>query len=272
MLDEAYFMRVLGELQAFTGLGKELTAVKIVPFGELKGSDGTILKGTMRENTVFLAHSDEEDMRRTLIHEFLDYIATKYAVKPLLDVLNRLLEQREDQIRGSKETLVESIVNAFETPEWKRVWKELKYEGRSIAKIGSVKRLGCGLTIARVTIMDGRFDHLRKSPFKILTLKKLKRGEEFLVNNLNLVEPSDVIGYEDLTLHRLTVPVAKRVELTEADDGLLKHEAQDLTASAVQRCVDLSLRGMDVAWPASISRHSLPEELKKRGLEEGKES
>jgi hypothetical protein len=267
MVDEGYFIRVLRKLQDFLGLGKELVAVKIVPFGELINKKGEPRSGEVKGNVIFLALlTDEEEMRRTLIHEFFDYLSVKYNIKPLLDVLNRLLERKDDKIYYAKEVLVEAIVNAFETPEWRKEWKRLRYEGKTVFKVSRVKKMDCGLTLANVMIMGEDYSRYRRAGFRLLTSRKIKVSEEIPVDSLNIFEPFDRSTPDGETLRKLTIPVAKKAELTGPDTWLLEREAHDLLRSEVQECVNLAFQGKDVVWPTGIRHHLLPR--KNHGLEE----
>lgn len=101
-------LKLAGELERLkklTGLG---TGLKVAwkPI-----ADGTI-SGEVKNNTIYVYETEEEQAVATLHHEFLDYCISQ-AIEPYRQITNKLVSLLNDNAYNTKEEIVEGLVKIF---------------------------------------------------------------------------------------------------------------------------------------------------------------
>jgi len=215
--EDHHLMKVLRSFQAITGLAGELRDIESVRYGTLRDSEGRLLEGTVRGNTMLLTKLDARALMRTLlVHEVIDKIVTRHVIEPNQAVINGLIKIIEDLLYRSKEVPVEGLTKLFQPEAMEKLQSLFKEEEmREMKSMVKVLRARYykedNVTIADIKNADKKFRSFK--PLRILTAKRLRRGDMIPLNQLNVVPWTDVYKVprvRERKLARMRVPVAKR--------------------------------------------------------------
>ncbi len=97
----------LDRLKALLHYGVDLK-VRWVP-NQVKQSGGRQLSGEVVGDTILIYDGSEVEALETLRHEFVDYVLTTELIKPLVDLINLLVKERERETYQRKERLVKRL-------------------------------------------------------------------------------------------------------------------------------------------------------------------
>jgi len=215
--EDHHLMKVLRSFQAITGLAGELRGIEVVPYGTLRDSEGRPFEGKVEGNTIFLTKLDTRSLMRTLIvHEIIDKIVTRHVIEPSQVVINGLIGIIEELIYRSKEVPTEGLTKLFQPEALKRLQSLFKEEEmKEVKPMAKVLRAKYykedNVTDADIKNADKKFRSFK--PLRILTAKRLHRGDMIPLDQLNVVPWTDVYKIpriRERKLIRMRVPVAKR--------------------------------------------------------------
>jgi len=74
---------------------------------------GKGLSGEVKDGVIYIYDRTEDEALKTLRHEFIDYLITSRIVKPLVSLINLLIEAREAEIYREKERLVDRLTRGL---------------------------------------------------------------------------------------------------------------------------------------------------------------
>jgi len=70
--------------------------------------------GEVREDVIYIYEKDEEKAIETLRHEAIDYLISTKIIKPLINMINLLIKNREQEIYLEKEKLIERLTKLIQ--------------------------------------------------------------------------------------------------------------------------------------------------------------
>mgnify|MGYP006977946941 CR=1 FL=1 len=198
IVDPPHLMRFLKRYKEL-GLASEINHILIVPKDHEVLKDGGY-EGRVVGDTVYLSKDD----KNLLLHEIIDHFITKNICDPQTDLINKLLEQKEQEFYRKKEEVVNAVSRIISSSKLGEGRETLPAKDE-VAKVCSAKfdkRLGAYV----LEIKNADPKYRRYLPITVLTDKRYKKGDRIPVKDLKLISHVNILATQ---IKKVKVPAAK---------------------------------------------------------------